>query len=57
MNDVFREYFNDFEVCYIDDIFIFSKNLEKHERHFNLFWTSYKRLHFMPSWRNVNSIK
>ncbi len=27
MNDVFQKYLNDFLVCYIDDIFIFSKNL------------------------------
>ncbi len=57
MNDVFREYLNDFVVCYIDDILIFSKNLEKHEHHFNMFWTSQKNLHFMPNWKNVNSIK
>jgi hypothetical protein len=31
MNDVFREYFDDFVVCYIDDIFIFSKNMANHE--------------------------
>jgi hypothetical protein len=33
MNDVFREYLDDFVVCYIDDIFIFSKNMANHERH------------------------
>ncbi len=27
MNDVFREYLDDFVVCYINDIFIFSKNM------------------------------
>jgi hypothetical protein len=36
MNDVFHEYFNDFMVCYINDIFIFSKNMEDHERQVNL---------------------
>ncbi len=25
MNDIFHEHLNDFVVCYIDDIFIFSK--------------------------------
>jgi hypothetical protein len=33
MNDVFHEYLDDFVVCYIDDIIIFSKNMEVHERH------------------------
>jgi hypothetical protein len=32
MNDDFREYLS-FMVCYIDDIFICSKNFEKHEQH------------------------
>ncbi len=33
MNDVFCEYLDDFMVYYIDDIFIFSKNMEDHECH------------------------
>jgi hypothetical protein len=33
MNDVFREYLNDFVVCYIDNILIFSKNMEDRECH------------------------
>jgi hypothetical protein len=33
MNDVFCEYLNDFVVYYIDDIFIFLKNMEDHECH------------------------
>jgi hypothetical protein len=33
MNDVFHEFLDDFMVCYIDDIPIFSKNMEDHERH------------------------
>jgi hypothetical protein len=33
MNDVFCEYLDDFVVCYIDDIFIFSKNMANHECH------------------------
>jgi hypothetical protein len=32
MNNVFREYLDDFVVYYIDDILIFS-NMEDHERH------------------------
>jgi hypothetical protein len=33
MNDVIYEISNDFMVYYIDDIFIFSKHLKKHEWH------------------------
>jgi hypothetical protein len=33
MNDVFREYLDDFVVCYIDDILIFSINMANRERH------------------------
>lgn len=30
MNDVFHEYLDNLMVCYIDDIFIFSKNMKGH---------------------------
>ncbi len=33
MNNVFCEYLDNFVVCYINDIFIFSKNMEGHECH------------------------
>ncbi len=33
MNDVFYEYLDDFIVCYINNILIFSKNMANHERH------------------------
>ncbi len=36
MNDVFCEYLDDFVVCNIDGIFIFSKNMIDHERHVRL---------------------
>ncbi len=36
MKDVFREYLDDFVVCYKDDILIFSKNMEDHECHVRL---------------------
>ena len=35
-NDIFREHLDDFVVIYLDDIFIFSKNEEEHERHVRL---------------------
>jgi hypothetical protein len=36
MNDVFCEYLDDFVVYYIDDIFIFLKNMEDRECHEHL---------------------
>lgn len=36
MNDVFREFLDDFVVCYLDDILIFSKNEEEHINHVRL---------------------
>jgi hypothetical protein len=56
MNDVFHEDFNDFVVYYIDDIFIFSKNIKDHEHHVCLLWRNFGRLDFIQNWRSVNSI-
>ncbi len=36
MNDVFREYLDDFVVYYVNDILIFSKNMVDHEHHVHL---------------------
>ena len=33
INDLFWEYLDDFVVIYLDDILIFSKNKEDHEKH------------------------
>ena len=33
MNDIFREFLDNFVVCYLDDILIFSKNEKDHEKH------------------------
>ena len=36
INDIFREYLDNFVVIYLDDILIFSKNKEDHEKHVRL---------------------
>lgn len=36
MNEIFREYLDDFIIVYLDDILIFSKNLEDHKRHLEI---------------------
>jgi hypothetical protein len=33
MNDIFREYMDEFVVVYLDDILIFSKDQETHDKH------------------------
>jgi hypothetical protein len=33
MNDIFQEFVDNFMVCYLDDILIFSKNEKDHEKH------------------------
>jgi hypothetical protein len=33
MNDIFQEFQDDFVICYLDDILIFSKNEKNHEKH------------------------
>jgi hypothetical protein len=36
MNDVFWEFLDNFVVCYLDDILVFSKNEEEHINHVRL---------------------
>ena len=36
MNDIFREFLNNFVVCYLDDILIYSKDIKQHEEHVRL---------------------
>jgi hypothetical protein len=42
MNDIFRDYMDEFVVVYLDDILIFSKDQETHDKHVRLvlvtFW-------------------
>jgi hypothetical protein len=33
MNDIFKEFLNNFMIIYIHDILIFSKNIKEHEQH------------------------
>ncbi len=42
MNDVFHEYLDKFVVCYINDIFIFSKNKEEYEQNVRLVLDKFK---------------
>jgi hypothetical protein len=46
MNDVFHEYLDDFMVCYINDILIFSKNMDDYDTMYVWSWRSFKRLDF-----------
>ena len=36
MNDIFREFLDNFVVCYLDDILIYSKDIKQHEEHVQL---------------------
>ena len=36
MNDIFRQFLNNFVVCYLDDILIYSKDIKQHEEHVRL---------------------
>jgi hypothetical protein len=56
MIDVFHEYLGDFVVYYINDIFIFSKNMEEHKRHIHLVLENIGRLNLTPNWKYVNFI-
>lgn len=46
MNDIFRPYLDDFVAVYLDDILIYSKSAEEHERHLRLVLDSLRKEKF-----------
>ncbi len=50
MNDVFHENLDDFMVRYINNIFIFSKNMEDHECHVCLVLERLREVGFYAKW-------
>jgi hypothetical protein len=46
MKNVLYEYLDDFMVCYIDDIFIFTNNMEDHEHHVHLILDKFREIAF-----------
>jgi hypothetical protein len=54
MNKVFMEYLDKFVVVFIDDILIFSKTEEEHEKHLRMYWRSLDQIGYTPSSASVN---
>ncbi len=55
MNDIFREWLDDFVVVYIDDILIYSSSLEEHAEHLRkVFQRLREKTSCMPSLRSAN---
>ncbi len=44
MDDVFYEYLDDFMICYIVNVLIFSKNMEDHEHHLHLVLNKFEKV-------------
>jgi hypothetical protein len=44
INNVFHEYFDDFMVCYIDNIFNFTNNMKDHEHHVHFILDKFKEI-------------
>ncbi len=55
MNDIFWEYMDEFVVVYLDDILIFSKDQETHDKHVRLVLATLREHGYTPRWKNVNS--
>jgi hypothetical protein len=56
MNDVFHEYLDNFVVCYIDDILIFSKNIKDYEPHVTLILEKLREVRLYTKLENCDSI-
>jgi hypothetical protein len=54
MNDIFREWLDDFVVVYIDNILIYSSSLEKHAEHLRKVFQRLRETSCMPSSRSAN---
>jgi hypothetical protein len=54
MTHIFRDYIGDFVHVYLDDIFIYSKTVEDHERHLSLVFTALRRARLYLSKEKVN---
>jgi hypothetical protein len=55
MNKVFMEYLDKFVVVFIDDILVYSRNVEEHEEHLRLVLLKLRIISCMLSSANVNS--
>ena len=55
MNRVFREYHDSFVIVFIDDILIYSKTNEEHEKHLRLTLRYLDNINCMPNSASVNS--
>jgi hypothetical protein len=55
MNNIFREWLDDFVVVYIDDILIYSGSLEEHVKHLRKVFQRLRETSCMPNLRSANS--
>lgn len=55
MHRAFRPYLDQFIIVFIDDILIYLKSREKHEKIYILHFRRYGNINYMQNLRNVNS--
>ena len=55
MNRIFQPYLDQFVVMFIDDILIYSRSTEEHERHLKIILQLLRRNNFMQNLRSVSS--